>query len=148
MFTDATGRGYVSHIMKITVVMAITTRNPRSAAAASLPVNTGQNRNAARRRNARKIRAYERETHTWRDAWRGRRSSPALSWAAETELCTEPEPSMPIGRQGRAGCWLPGLGSPHYSRGGVGSSHARCSPRRDGRMVSSKLFLPTLLLFS
>lgn len=37
--------------------------------------------------------------------------------AAETEHCTEPEPepSMPIGRQRRAGCWLPALGSPHYS---------------------------------
>lgn len=60
-----------------------------------------------------------------------------LRSAAETESCAEPEPSMPIGRQGRAGCWLPGQGSPHYSWGGVGSSHARCSPRRD-----AEWFLP------
>lgn len=64
-------------------------------------------------------------THTWEDAWRGRRSSPAPSFGCwDWEHCTEPEPSMPIGRQRRAGCWLPGLGSPHYSWGGVGSSHA------------------------
>lgn len=63
------------------------------------------------------------------------------------EHCTEPESSMPIGGQRRVGCWLPGLGSPHYSWGGVGSSRARCSAQRDVRMVSSKLFLPTLLFF-
>lgn len=70
-------------------------------------------------------KGVDSETHTWEDAWRCRRSSPAPSFGCwDWEHCTEPEPSMPIGRQRRAGCWLPGLGSPHYSWGGVGSSHA------------------------
>lgn len=62
-------------------------------------------------------------------------------------LRTEPsraEPSMPIGRQGRAGCWLL-LTTAEAGR----ASHMRAAPhaRGDGRMVSPKLFLATLLLF-
>lgn len=57
---------------------------------------------------------------------------------------------MPIGRHRRAGCWLPGLGSPHYTRrGGVGCAvlccahmHAGSHREREGEREMSEWFLP------